>query len=65
MAAKPYRYNELSEKECSTPGCKRRLKKNVLARRPGTEQCYKCCKNPNSVKEAIQKFNVEVENENS
>ena len=39
---KPFRFNELSAKKCSTKGCQRKIKKNVLDRKPGTELCFDC-----------------------
>jgi len=39
---KPYRYDELSDRRCKTPGCNRRIKKNVLDRIPAADTCYRC-----------------------
>jgi len=38
---KPYTHSELSERTCSHPGCSRRIKLNVLARRPSATKCYR------------------------
>jgi len=44
---KPFRFNELSDKKCA---CGARLKKNLLAKRPDADKCFKCFypnRNPN------------------
>jgi hypothetical protein len=38
---KPYKYNELSNIKCNRPGCKRFIKKNLVARKVNT-QTLKC-----------------------
>jgi len=37
---KPYKFTELSDKTCAT--CPKKLKKNVVERKPTAEHCYKC-----------------------
>jgi hypothetical protein len=37
---KPFKHTDLSEKRCKL--CHRPLKKNLLAKRPDAELCYKC-----------------------
>lgn len=39
---KPFRYTELSDRVCKTLGCERRIKKNVLVKKPDADRCYKC-----------------------
>jgi len=39
---KPFNYDERSDRVCKRPACERRLKKNVLARNPDADICYKC-----------------------
>jgi len=39
---KAHRYNNLSTKKCSTPGCDRHIKQNVLDRKPSADLCYRC-----------------------
>ncbi len=36
---KPYKFTELSDVMCR---CGRKLKKNLLAKKPGATKCYKC-----------------------
>jgi hypothetical protein len=43
MAKKMYRFNELSDLLCSHPGCIKRIKKNLVERKP-TQQSFKCYK---------------------
>ncbi len=40
MAKKPYTNTELSDKRCRS--CGKRLKKNLLAKRPDADLCYRC-----------------------
>ena len=40
MARKPYAYTELSNIRCSS--CGKRLKKNLLAKKPKAQLCYIC-----------------------
>ena len=39
---KGHKYNTLSTKKCSTPGCDRRIKQNILDRKPSADKCYRC-----------------------
>jgi hypothetical protein len=39
---KQYHFEELSEKTCITPGCGKRLKKNLVTKRPTAVRCYAC-----------------------
>jgi len=41
---KPYKHNELSDTLCSVPGCKNKIKKNVVARSPEGKPliCHEC-----------------------
>lgn len=38
---KPYTHTDLSTKKCKAKGCEKKLKLNVLARKPDAELCYK------------------------
>lgn len=40
MAKKPYKYNVLSNVRCII--CNKRLKKNVVERKPTADKCYVC-----------------------
>ena len=45
---KQFRFTELSSKKCEV--CGARLKKNLLAKKPGANKCFKCYypnRNPN------------------
>ncbi len=35
-------FNNLSSKVCKTPGCTRRIKQNVIDRKPSAKFCYRC-----------------------
>lgn len=37
---KPFRHTELSDRRCID--CERRLKKNLISRKPTAKRCYKC-----------------------
>jgi hypothetical protein len=38
-------FNQLSSKKCKTEGCDRRIKQEILNRRPSADLCYRCfCK---------------------
>ena len=37
---KPFKHNEMSERKCAR--CGKPLKKNLLARRPDADRCWKC-----------------------
>ena len=39
---KPYKHTELSDKRCIK--CGKRLKKNLLVKKPNAVKCYKCWK---------------------
>lgn len=39
---KQHRFDELSDKVCSTPGCDRRLKKRIVELKPTADKCYRC-----------------------
>lgn len=41
---KPYKHTELSDVLCSVPGCRNRIKKNVVARSPEGKPliCHEC-----------------------
>lgn len=38
---KPHNFRELSDVQCTHPGCTKRIKMNVLERKPGADLCYK------------------------
>ncbi|MBA7562304.1 hypothetical protein ES708_03956 [subsurface metagenome] len=45
---KPHRFNDLSDRRCTA--CGNRLKKNLLAKKPGAKLCWRCFypqRNPN------------------
>lgn len=35
-------YKVLSNKTCATPGCERKIKQNILDRKPSAKLCYRC-----------------------
>ena len=37
---KPYPYTELSEQVCIVPGCRTRLKRSLVERKPSARKCY-------------------------
>jgi len=37
---KPYKFNQMSERKCVV--CGKRLKKNLLEKKPDADMCYKC-----------------------
>lgn len=39
---KPFTHEDLSGKVCTTKGCNKRIKANLLARKPGATKCYDC-----------------------
>jgi len=39
---KSHTYTELSDVQCSTPGCRRRLKQRLVNQKPTVDKCYKC-----------------------
>ena len=41
MAKKPYEHTQLSDVTCSEKGCSKRIKKNLIHRKP-TKQSFKC-----------------------
>lgn len=37
---KPYDYKEVSDKVCKKKGCSKKLKKNLLAKKPDADLCF-------------------------
>ena len=37
---KPYKNTQLSDKKCQHPDCRKRLKLNLLARKPNASYCF-------------------------
>ena len=40
---KTHRHDVLSDRTCSAPGCKKRLKLRLIEQRPNTHMCYEHC----------------------
>jgi hypothetical protein len=59
---KAYKHTDLSDKKCSTPGCRNFLKRRVVETIPKADKCYTCSHPKRKVNKIMNRMKKESRN---